>query len=76
MSSASQTLAAFTVTGFVFTGLLTTAAVVVPKASDRFLNPVRMAGPTVKRWSGYLLVAVGIWFVSLAAIPSPLWRLS
>lgn len=56
----------------VFVLLVVSASVVVSIASAEALSPVRMTGPAVKRWSGYVLIAVGVWFVILAALPSPI----
>jgi len=56
----------------IFAALLLTASVVVAAPKSERLQPIRMAGPAVKRWSGYLLVGVGIWFVLLATLPSPI----
>ncbi|MFQ5967929.1 MAG: hypothetical protein ACE5MI_10010 [Acidimicrobiia bacterium] len=69
---ATQTAAAFTATTIVFALLLVAASVVVSTASSEALRPVRMTGPAVKRWSGYVLLAVGAWFIVLAALPSPI----
>lgn len=63
---------AFTTTALVFTSLLITASVVVSKARSEAIRPLRMAGPAVKRWSGHILVAVGAWFILLAALPCPI----
>ncbi|MDK1010729.1 MAG: hypothetical protein QGM48_06600 [Actinomycetota bacterium] len=35
------------------------------------LRPIRVTGHAVKRWSGFVLLAVGAWFVMLALIPGP-----
>jgi hypothetical protein len=31
-----------------------------------------MTGHVVRRWSGYLLITVGMWFIVLAVLPSPI----
>jgi hypothetical protein len=31
-----------------------------------------MTGSAVKQWSGYMLLAVGAWFVLLAVVPNPI----
>jgi hypothetical protein len=56
----------------VFAILLVTASVVVSIASTETLRPVRMTGSAVKKWSGYMLLAVGAWFVLLAVVPNPI----
>jgi hypothetical protein len=65
-------IAAFATTAVVFGALLITAAVVVSSVSTEALRPVRMTGTAVRRWSGYVLIAVGAWFVVLAVVPSPI----
>ncbi|MEE8376095.1 MAG: hypothetical protein V3S26_07245 [Acidimicrobiia bacterium] len=55
-----------------FAILLVTASVVVSIASTETLRPVRMTGSAVKKWSGYMLLAVGAWFVLLAVVPNPI----
>ncbi|MEA2002670.1 MAG: hypothetical protein U9N84_12420 [Actinomycetota bacterium] len=49
-----------------------TASLVVAKVKETLLPPVRMVGPTVKRWSGYVLIGVGGWFIVLATLRSPI----
>ena len=63
---------AFATAAVVFVGLLVTASVAVSVVSNEALRPVRLTGPAVRRWSGFVLVAVGAWFVLLAVIPSPI----
>ncbi len=65
-------VAAFGITALVFASLLVTASVAVAVAGGDALRPVRMAGPAVKRWSGYILIAVGLWFLILAVLPGPI----
>jgi hypothetical protein len=58
----------------VFAILVLTASVVVSTAGAEALRPVRMTGHAVKRWSGFVLIAVGAWFILIAALHSPiLW---
>ncbi len=68
---ATQTVWAFTTTIIVFAVLLVSASVLVSTASTQSLRPVRMTGPAVKRWSGYILLLVGAWFLLLAVLPGP-----
>lgn len=68
----TQTLWAFATTAIIFALLLVTASVVVSTATVEALRPVRMTGPAVKRWGGYVLLAVGVWFMFLAVIPGPI----
>ncbi len=65
-------IAAFATAALVFAALLFTAAVVVSSVSADALRPMRMTGPAVRRWSGYVLIAVGAWFIVIAIVPSPI----
>ncbi len=56
----------------VFVVLLVAASILVSVASVAWLQPLRMAGPTVKRWSGFVLMAVGVWFIALATLSDPI----
>lgn len=62
---------AFATTALVFLSLLVVALVGVTTLRSRFLQPIRMVGSSVKKSSGYVLMAVGAWFVVLAASTSP-----
>jgi len=62
---------AFTTAAAVFVTLMITASVAVSFMNAEALRPARTTGPTVKRWSGYVLIAVGFWFILLAAVPGP-----
>lgn len=68
----AQVTAAFLTTAIVFATLLVAASIMVSVVSVELLTPIRMTGHTVKRWSGYLLVVVGIWFVALAVLSDPI----
>lgn len=70
--STTQVIAAFATAAVLFVALLVTAAMVVSTVSAETMRPVRMTGTTVRRWSGYVLIAVGVWFVVLAALPNPI----
>lgn len=63
---------AFTTAAAVFVTLIVTASVAVSFMNADALRPVRTTGPTVKRWSGYVLIAVGLWFILLAAVSGPI----
>ena len=69
---AVRTLWAFAAAAVVFAALLITAAVVVSTVSSEALRPMRLAGPAVRRWGGYVLLIVGGWFVVLAVLPGPI----
>jgi hypothetical protein len=70
-TGATRTAWAFGTAAVVFAGLLVLASVGVAVVTRDALRPVRMVSPAVKRWSGFVLVAVGGWFVILAVLPSP-----
>lgn len=42
-------------------------------AQTTTLNQFKTAGPSVKRWGGRILVAVGSWFIFLAVFPTALF---
>lgn len=67
----AATAASVSVAAAVFIALLILAAVTVAMTSAEWIRPARMVGGGVRRWSGYVLAAVGIWFLVLAALPSP-----
>jgi hypothetical protein len=58
-------LAAFVVTATVLVGLLFAAALLVATAQQQTVERLRAGTPTVKRWGGWVLIAVGGWFVIL-----------
>ncbi len=43
-----------------------TAAFTVSRAQDATVDRFQDAAPTIKRWGGAVLIAVGVWFVTLA----------
>ncbi|HEX6301234.1 MAG TPA: hypothetical protein VF148_12275 [Acidimicrobiia bacterium] len=55
-----------------FSLLLVAGSLVVSSVQAEALRPVRMTGPAVRRWGGWVLVAVGVWFLVLAVLPRPL----
>ena len=42
------------------------AACSVALAQERVTQRIGASAPTVKRWGGYVLVIVGLWFVALS----------
>lgn len=60
-------MAAFAVTGLVLVVLLFAAALVLASAHEEFGERLRVGAPTVKRWGGHVLIAVGVWLIVLAA---------
>jgi len=69
---AATTLWSFTAAIGVFALLIATASIGVSVAAGDSLRAGRMAGSSVRRWSGYMLITLGGWFFLLAALPSPL----
>jgi len=67
-----QTVWAFITVSVVFAGLLVAASLSVASITAETLRPIRMTGPTVRRWSGFILLIVGAWFVVLAALRTPI----
>ncbi|MTV26435.1 hypothetical protein FTX61_13570 [Nitriliruptoraceae bacterium ZYF776] len=47
-------------------GLVFAAAFTVARAEESTLERIKVQAPTVKRWGGRLLIAVGVWFLTLA----------
>jgi hypothetical protein len=50
----------------VLAALLFTAAFTVSRAQQSTLVRIQANAPAVKRWGGGVLIAVGVWFISLA----------
>ena len=46
--------------------LVFVAAFGVARAEESTLDRIKVQAPTVKRWGGRILIAVGIWFLTLA----------
>ena len=46
--------------------LVFTAAFSVASAEQRTLERIKAQAPTVKRGAGWILVTVGVWFITLA----------
>ena len=65
-------MAAFATAAVVLVALLITASVVVSLVSSDTLRPIRLTGGAVRRWSGFVLIVVGTWFLLLAVLPSPI----
>jgi TRAP-type C4-dicarboxylate transport system permease large subunit len=41
------------------------AAFAVALAKERVTERIRAGAPAIKRWGGYVLVLVGVWFIAL-----------
>ena len=58
---------AFVVAAAVLTLLMFALATALATAQEKTVDAMREGAPGVKRWGGRILVAVGLWFVVLAA---------
>ena len=47
--------------------LLFTAALVVGRAQEGVIAKLETHAPTIKRWTGAVLIVIGVWFLALAA---------
>lgn len=59
-------LAAFVVAALAIMACLFAAAFGVASAERATLERIEARGPQVKRWTGWVLVAVGAWLLALA----------
>lgn len=59
-------LLAFVVASFVLVGMVFAAAFTVARAQDETISRIKAQAPRVKAWGGWILVAVGTWFLTLA----------
>ena len=66
MGGFEAALLAFVVASVVLVGLVFAAAFVVSRAQDQTIERIRVQAPRVKTWGGWILVTVGIWFLTLA----------
>jgi cytochrome c biogenesis protein CcdA len=55
--------------------LVFVAAVAVSRAEAATIERIEAQGPTVKRWGGRVLIAVGAWFLILALFAGSFERL-
>lgn len=55
------------VASVVLVGLVFAAAFSVAKAQDQTIQRIRTQAPTVKKWGGWIVTVVGVWFLILAA---------
>lgn len=58
---------AFAVAAVVLVGLVFTAAFGVAGAQDQTIRRITAEAPRIKRWGGWILTGVGVWFLALAA---------
>lgn len=57
---------AFIVASIALVGLVFTAAFAVARAQDHTIDRIKAQAPRVKRWGGWILASVGLWFIVLA----------
>ncbi len=57
---------AFGLAAIVIVVLMFTAAFTVSRAQEATVERIQATAPKIKRWGGAVLVAVGLWFISLA----------
>ena len=67
-----MTVGAVALAAFVFVVLLFVASIAVSFAWSEWIRPARMVGGGVRRWSGFILMFVGGWFLLLSILPSPI----
>jgi protein-S-isoprenylcysteine O-methyltransferase Ste14 len=58
-------LLAFAVAAGTFVLLIFALSYAVDTAQEGVVGRLRSGAPTVKRWGGYILVMVGVWFIAL-----------
>jgi hypothetical protein len=59
-------MVAFVNAALVIVVLMFFLAFTIATAQDRLLGAIRGQVSTVKRWSGWVLIAIGAWFIILA----------
>ena len=67
MGGAVGSLLAFLVAAGTFILLIFTLSYAVGAAQEGMVDRLRAGASTVKRWGGYILIIVGVWFVALGA---------
>ncbi|MGH2654097.1 MAG: hypothetical protein ACRDHV_07080 [Actinomycetota bacterium] len=68
-------MAAFGVAALVIVLLAFASTLTVALAQEGLAGRLEAAGPTMKRWGGWVLVVVGIWFVALGVFADSFaWR--
>jgi hypothetical protein len=68
----TATVVAFGLAAVIFVSLLIAASFMVSSITSAALKPIKMTGPAVRRFSGYVLLLVGGWFIVLAFLPTPI----
>jgi hypothetical protein len=65
---------AFVTTAAVLVGLLFSAALTVAVTQERLTERIRATTPAIKHWGGWILIAVGTWFVVLGVFAAAFAR--
>lgn len=66
MGGFEAALLAFVAASLVLVGLVFAAAFGVARAQDQMMERIKTQAARVKNWGGWILVAVGVWFLTLA----------
>lgn len=66
MGGFAAAFSAFVVASIVLVGLVFAAAFGVAGAQEQTIERIKAQAPRVKRWGGWILTVVGIWFLVLA----------
>lgn len=63
---ATSAFTAFVLAGLVLVVMFLMLSLVVGHAQERTMTRIQASSPQIKRWGGWILVTVGVWFVILA----------
>jgi cytochrome c biogenesis protein CcdA len=66
MGGPGSAFGAFVVAGLVLVVMFIGLSLVIGSAQERTVKRIQARSTEVKRWGGWILVAIGTWFVSLA----------
>lgn len=69
----AQAAGGFAAAAAVFVVLLIIGSLGVSAMNTDVMRSARASGGAAKRWSGIVVTAVGLWFVVLAVLPSPIF---
>ena len=58
-------MAGFVVAGVAIVALMFSLALLLAAARERTVEAIQNGAPSVKRWGGRVLLAVGAWFIAL-----------
>lgn len=57
---------AFIVTAVVIVSLMFGLAAAIAGAQEQAIDRLKQSAPAIKRWGGWILLAVGVWMAALA----------